>query len=698
MQQGVARYRAFISYSHADKQVVDWLHRALEGYRIPAKLVGTDTALGPVPPRLGKLFRDRDELPAAGDLSTELTAALKQSMFLIVVCSPAAAQSRWVNEEVRQFKLLHGKKRGDGTARVLALIADGEPGDAGAGNCFPPALSFHVLPDGSISDDPAEPIAADIRPGGDGRKLAKLKLVAGLTGVPLDALVQREAVRRQRRLGLLAGASLILAGVMAVLTVLAVQGRREAERQRAQADGLVEFMLTDLREKLEPVGRLEVLDSVGQKALAYYQAQDVATLDPDELGRRARALHLVGEVRDLRGDSEGALKAFREAERTTAEQLARDPGNPDRMFDHAQSVFYVGQVAWARKDLATAELKFRAYGDLAERMMASEPSNPKWQLEQGYAANSLGVLHLERGRARDAVSQFRIYLATSRAAALREPDDPGRAWEVGQAHGWLADALEDAGLLAEAARERMQELRTYAGLLAEDEQDSKARLGQAVAQEALAELQLLRGDILGSGARAQVAYGAVSEMLRQDPANTLWQDVKVSTANQLAEALQMQGRWAEAGRTNDEALVGARRLVAENPANSEWRQGRLMRARWLEIVQLFGTGRTDAAREALRRFGADFGQFRAADLATGSRMLWSMVAGLAALERLAAADPNTAMTHAAAALEAAGPEPGAREAALIAELRNRGLLPRGTAAAGKASDYPANLLFDFIDG
>jgi hypothetical protein len=273
--QADSGYRAFISYSHADRRVVEWLHGALEGYRIPAKLVGELTPLGPVPARLGKFFRDRDELPAAGDLSAELKAALKRSMFLIVVCSPAAAQSKWVNEEVRQFKLLHGRKRGDGTARVLALIADGDPGDAGGAACFPPALKFHVLPDGSISDDPAEPIAADIRPGGDGKKLALMKLVAGLTGLPLDALVQREAARAKRRAAFVTGASLVLTGVMAVLTVLAVQGRREAERQRAQADGLIEYMLTDLRKKLEPVGRLEVMDSVGQRALAYYAAQDL---------------------------------------------------------------------------------------------------------------------------------------------------------------------------------------------------------------------------------------------------------------------------------------------------------------------------------------------------------------------------------------------------------------------------------------
>ncbi|MGL6044814.1 MAG: hypothetical protein ACRC1J_12910 [Sandaracinobacteroides sp.] len=67
VKQGEIQYRAFISYSHADRRVVEWLHRALESYRLPAKLVGQITPLGPVPARLGSLFRDRDELPAAGN-------------------------------------------------------------------------------------------------------------------------------------------------------------------------------------------------------------------------------------------------------------------------------------------------------------------------------------------------------------------------------------------------------------------------------------------------------------------------------------------------------------------------------------------------------------------------------------------------------------------------------------------------------
>src|SRR5688572_9348213 len=99
-----SKYRAFISYSHRDETWAAWLHRALETYRIPKSLVGQATATGSIPARLAPVFRDREELPTATDLGNILTQALRDSAFQIVICSPAAARSRWVNEEVLTFK------------------------------------------------------------------------------------------------------------------------------------------------------------------------------------------------------------------------------------------------------------------------------------------------------------------------------------------------------------------------------------------------------------------------------------------------------------------------------------------------------------------------------------------------------------------------------------------------------------------
>ena len=88
----VFRYRAFISYSHRDKTWAGWLHKALETYSIPKRLVGQTTASGVIPKRLSPIFRDRDELATATDLGRKVNEALEQSANLIVICSPSSAK------------------------------------------------------------------------------------------------------------------------------------------------------------------------------------------------------------------------------------------------------------------------------------------------------------------------------------------------------------------------------------------------------------------------------------------------------------------------------------------------------------------------------------------------------------------------------------------------------------------------------
>lgn len=662
-------YRAFISYSHADRAVAQWLHRALERYRLPPRLVGTVTDVGIVPAKLTPIFRDRDELPAAGNLTDELRDALLESDFLVVVASPAAAASHWVNEEIRLFKAMHGE------AHVLALIAAGNAGERGSAGAFPPALRFHVGADGVITDRQAEPIAADLRPGADGKRLAKLKLVAGLTGLPLDALAQREAQRRQRWLAGIATASLALVAVMAVLTVLAIQGQREAERQRAEADGLIEFMLTDLRAKLEPVGRLDALDAVGQRAMAYYGGQNPGRLDPDALGRRARALMLVGEVRDLRGNGDGAVAAYEQAERSTAELLARDPADPDRMYDHAQSLFYVGQLAWQRRDWDKAEDRFRRYAALADRMLATDPDNPKWQAEVGYAANSLGAVLLERGEAPAAIAQFERYAAVRDALAKAAPADADMAWEASQARAWLADAHRGAGRYADARAARLDERAMLARLLEADPGNTNVRMSQGRADQALADLDLASGDVAAAVARAAAASGDLRALLARDPANSLWRDLAVGATNTHAEALMLAGRWTEAEAANRWALANARQLMADDPENRRWKTTLLMPARWAEIAILFGQGRDGDARIAIARFHAELGPTRQADLASGASTSWTMLALIEATDLAARgeADRARAVAAAGAAIREPAPGPLGRAAAphLIARANGR---------------------------
>lgn len=115
------RYAAFVSYRHVklDRKWAVWIHSKMETYRVPKRLVAKG-----LPRRVGKMFRDEEELAASADLSASIDEALKASRFLIVICSSQTPKSQWVNEEVKRFRDM-GR-----TKHVLALLVEGEPEDA----------------------------------------------------------------------------------------------------------------------------------------------------------------------------------------------------------------------------------------------------------------------------------------------------------------------------------------------------------------------------------------------------------------------------------------------------------------------------------------------------------------------------------------------------------------------------------------
>ena len=601
----LAQYAAFLSYSHRDRQWAAWMHRALENYAVPRYLVGTPGPSGEVPRRLRPIFRDRDELPASADLGTHIEAALAVSNTLVVLCSPSAARSNWTNQEIATFKRLNPGRP------ILAAIIAGEPYASDIPGredeeCFPPALREKFDASGLPTGERAEPIAADFRSDADGRRLGKLKIVAGMLGVGLNDLVRRDIARRNRRLAWLAAGSLTGMTLTSALALFAFNQRAEAVRQREQADGLIEFMLTDLRKKLEPVGRLDVLDSVGERALGYYARQDLAGLDADALGRRARALQLVGEVANTRGNLDRALPLFRQAAATTAELLRRDPDNGQRLFDHSQSVFWVGYVAYLRGDYDTARQFFSQYRDYAARLFTLKGASDVWRAELGHAEINVGVVALDSGRPQEALDHFAA--AQKVWALLREqvPQNREYAYQAAQNLAWESDARRKLGDYAAAQASRLEEIAIYQRLLAGDKADTQASQGLYVAWLRTAQLQLESGAPDRALDLANISLRGIKALEERDPSNSMWKEMAVKSANVRAEALMMTGKWRSADEVNSWALDHARKLVATDASVAGWRSECLMPARWMQIAIDQRLEGASTARAEIGRFDEDF--------------------------------------------------------------------------------------------
>jgi tetratricopeptide (TPR) repeat protein len=351
MLEIVKQFSAFISYSHGDEKFARWIHSAIETYRVPHKLIGREGPFGPIGPRLPPVFRDRDELASSADLEQAVRDALCRSSALLLICSPRSVKSRWVNEEIRTFAAMHGRER------IFCIIVEGEPHSAAPEReCFPPAL-FEV--------GHHEPLAADLRPGQDGKRLGLLKILAGLLGVGFDELRQRDAARRQRQLLAVAVAStlgLLLASALAIAAVIsrneAVRQRELAERKTMTAERTVGFVRSlfevsdpseargqsitareildkgareissGLRE--EPAVRAELGTTLGEVygGLGLYREGDrlireMMAVPHDDMATRTRQLVALGESQTRTGEYRAAAAAYRKALR-----LARDEAQP----------------------------------------------------------------------------------------------------------------------------------------------------------------------------------------------------------------------------------------------------------------------------------------------------------------------------------------------------------------------------------
>ena len=331
-----------------------------------------------------------------------------------------------------------------------------------------------------------------------------------------------KAQRRRRVFGMIATAASVVLLVVSILAIQAVRAREDADLRRGQAENLIDFMVGDLRAKLAPIGRLDVLDDVGDEAMAYFASLPADEVDDDELFRRSKTLNQIGDVRMRQGNLETATVAFEESLTLLQELVERDPENGEWQVELGAAHYWVGGALRRQGDLDGTLDHWLAYQDIAKKLVTKDPNNLDWQLELGYAHGNIGTILEIRGDLEGAIEALRASLTIKEELVRREPENSGWQRDLSLAYSKVGTTLEGMGDLDAALAPHRQALVIRKTLAEEDPDNTRWQQDLAGSHNSLGYLL----EDLGASAAALEHFRtelAIDEnLVALDPTNTVW--------------------------------------------------------------------------------------------------------------------------------------------------------------------------------
>ncbi len=339
----------------------------------------------------------------------------------------------------------------------------------------------------------------------------------------------RRWIGRHRTAVAVALVAAVLLGVLGVVSLRRIfQEQARTEQQRvaavlngADAEDLMDFMVVDMRDKLEPIGKLELLNDVATKAIGYY-ARKGQHLSGADAQKRALAQQNLGDVLLAQGHSTRALEQYRVSLFSAMLLSASDPANPTYRASHAARHVKVGH-ALRRHDASAALAEYQAALAIQKTLAANEPTNLEHQAALAMYMRQVGEVLVDRGDAAGALAAFREALVIHGTLAAIAPTNTG--WQ-------------------RALAANHHQIGTLRGT---------------------------QGDAEGSIASHRTALGLAMKVAAKDPDNAVWQRDLVSSHSKVGDGLRTHGDAAGALAEYRAAFALISRLAAKDPTSSDLR-------------------------------------------------------------------------------------------------------------------------------
>lgn len=450
-----------------------------------------------------------------------------------------------------------------------------------------------------------------------------------------DAEREDRALASQRRFALAAVAVLLavtLAGGLLFTRKLgeerdsAESARAQSEAIRDNAEALSRYIITDLHDELERIGRVEVLATAADRVRAHYDSLPVQARTPQSELNHARTLMKLGSAAAIAGDPESAVRLTGEAiliARTLRDSAPNDAQVELMLGDGlAQQGFHrhlLGESAAGMRDLeegialirrvyargagkddvadalvnalvnaarvadralsrAEAMRYYEEAGSLARRRVELDPSDYRWKRRLAVVVAQQSANLIAEGDLSGALAKMEEGRDLVKAWLDAEPDNPHALREYSTAMGRTAGLLADLGRMEEAEGAHLEELKSTEDLVRIDPANANWRADLAHVNLALGTFYEKAGNRARARMHCQRGIEMLEPLVAAMPKNAVILEDLLHGNSNLGQFEERDGRFNEAMLRYRRASELAQLLLDASPTSVKWR---VMRARGL---------------------------------------------------------------------------------------------------------------------
>jgi tetratricopeptide (TPR) repeat protein len=375
----------------------------------------------------------------------------------------------------------------------------------------------------------------------------------------------------------IAAVAFVVLGTLAVRRIVVERDRATAqrvlaERRRAAAEGMVDFMVSDLRTRLGAIGRKDLLASVGGQIRDYYQrvAELPGGMTADDTQRMALALLTLGQAESERGDQAAALASLGDGRARLEALVAKEPSRARRQL-LAELIVEIGRVQHARGEYTAEVDTYRAALVHYDALLVDDPDDRAALLGGAAARDHIGDITRNLARLDEASREYsQAMAARKRLVDASGGKDEEAVAALSTSHLKLASSFQARGDTRRALDEYRETEKLRAGLAAADPENTGRQLDLARARTQVADIERELGRFDSAFASYEKALAIVDALLRKDAGNATWRRERGIILSNWGYAKLEPGEADESIRLLDQGLANHSALVQKDPTNTSW--------------------------------------------------------------------------------------------------------------------------------